>query len=189
MNHERINQLIAWVRTDLGEHLSMNRWVRLIDQPDYALTDPPLVHEHCKTAYCLCGHANFLRIEEEGRLGPENWVAKYAGHQPYVNEISDVKAARDWLGLEITEAANLFHMPTHGGETNGLRTLFDKLPGEQRARIVIDVLEGLLAGDGVRWYRAFAKELGMLKADWMLKRSHDIWNLGEAGLNWEGAPE
>lgn len=193
MNIERINRLIAWAEADKGAHLTMGAWVRWLDKPDLPThgeareKEPVRVHEHCQTAYCLCGHANYLRLKDAGRID-QKWKPDYLGHQPYVSEIGDTGAARDWLDLNYLQADHLFYMDVEGTNYSGMRQLFDLLPGETKASVIIVLLKRLKERESVDWQTALEDVIGVAKTEFMMNHSRDLNLNSFAVLSWEGAP-
>lgn len=151
-NAENINKLIAVLEADkeVGTHFRMESFMAYIS-PIPEKEERGQYH-HCKTALCLAGWANYLRLKEES--------PSMLDSRDFEDIIARTIPASGWLGLNYKHIHPLFFMRTDTGYNliDGLNQSmigwFDELPTDQRYASAIRVLEILRDENVVDWPRA-----------------------------------
>lgn len=142
MNIENIRKIIDWIKKDGGKHLLMSTFIDNLDENGKGLNNggEELKFLDCKTAFCIAGTANLLRVES---IDPS-----WNGFQ-LDRHFSDVDKAAEWMGISDDQASDLFYM-------NGIisRNSFDQLSPAIRARAAKIVLETLIETGKIRWDEA-----------------------------------
>jgi hypothetical protein len=154
-NKENINKLIARLEADTGSHFRMDTFCEYIPgtelPEDCSSRQEPTRYIECKTAFCIAGWSNLIRMEETGvkfkdRVG-----------EGFECQFSSEWAALRWLGFgpedpdsdEISQ--DLFYMDNVSTTS---KYGFDSLPDDVRKRAGIRVLEILRDTDKVDWDQA-----------------------------------
>ncbi len=136
---DRINQIIADIREDKGDHFRMSSF------SDYL--SPGVKEEDngkyipCNTSFCIGGWANFHRLQE---TAPEKLDTTV-----FSRLVTNADAAAEWLGMAPYDAYTLFHMS--GSIDIGD---FDDQPLEARRTAGVRVLEILRDTGKVDWNQA-----------------------------------
>lgn len=112
----------------------------------------PKKYKECKTAFCLAGYANLIRLTEEG-FEPLGKKGTAFGNQ----FVSEAQAAK-WLGMESNQCYDLFHLMRC---SMGL-SQFDELPADIHVKAAISCLEHVMETGAPNWHKALV-EAGAIK--------------------------
>lgn len=157
-NVENINKVIAALEADkeVGTHFLMGDFMVYISPvPDDGERGK---HHACKTAFCIAGWANYLRLKEE--------APDILNCRDFEDHVTRYTAAAYWLDINWTHAQPLFFMRTEYRHNlipdldSSMLKWFDDLPTPQRYASAIRVLEILRDENVVDWPRAL-KEAGV----------------------------
>ena len=158
-NIANINTLIERIRADQGRHLTMGGFVSYIDENSRPEPDiQPTKMLDCKTAFCICGYANLLRMEQEGTdyrsvVGVESTLANDFAKNDFLAQFGSQQKAGDWLEIDSITAHYLFYM-----NDSDQRSWFDnEAEPQKRADAAIAVLEHLRDTGHVDWNSALMK--------------------------------
>jgi hypothetical protein len=105
-NTVNINRLIALLGRLPPRQFNMNTFGTALDN-GVGLTQ-------CGTVACICGWANFLRMTEDEGV----FTRHITGFK-----LSNMVAARQWLGIEEVEALELFLGAQHAGTEDAIKAL------------------------------------------------------------------
>ena len=141
-NIENINKIIDWIKADDAKHFRMASFVMRMDGKGRVIDDVPDEYLECRTAFCICGSANMIRLNE----AKVDW--KRITGDDFASKFSDTITATDWLGIDQDQAHDLFYASPIGIEW------FDSLPKKVRFYSAIAVLETLRDKNVVDWAAA-----------------------------------
>jgi hypothetical protein len=143
MKAKNIQKIINWIKKDQGKHLKMQVFCAHLDHLDVE----PNKYVECKTAFCVAGYANLLRLQEEGAepLSVESTEEESLKFSKQFN--SEAKAA-EWMGIEDKDYNNLFYVENAPIS----REYFDELKDSDRAKIIIAVLRHLIVSGDINWH-------------------------------------